>query len=99
MAYADIYNAANDANFQGRCWVAAWKAAQDILVEAANTPDHARRVAWATQILRDQASITGRQLAMIVLQNVTIAANPGAAADADLQFQINSAMDQLLTLG
>lgn len=99
MAYADIYNAANDVNWQGRCWVACWKAAQDILAEPENTPDHVRRVAWATNVMRDSAVITGRQLAMVVLQNATIATNPGAATDADIQFQVNASLPMLLAVG
>lgn len=100
MAYADIYNAANDtAIFQPRCQVAMWKAAQDILNEAENTPDHSRRVAWATNVMRDSVSITPKQLAMQVLRNSVIAANPGASTDNDIQFQVNSVLADLLTIG
>ena len=99
MAYADIYNAAVDANFQGRCQVAAWKAAQDILAEDPQTPDHERRHSWAVNVLRDATAITPKQLAMQVLRNATIAANPGASSDGDLQFQVNSIVGDLLTIG
>jgi len=99
MAYADIYNAATDPNWQGRCLVAVWKAAQDILSEDPGTQDHQRRKAWAVNVLRDGAAITPKQLAMQVLRNETIAANPGAASDSDLQFQVNSIVADLLTIG
>ncbi len=99
MAYADIYNAATDANWQGRCQVAMWKAAHDILAEDPGTPDHERRHDWAVSALRDQLTITPKQVAMQVLRNATIAANPGAATDSDIQFQVNSVLGDLLTIG
>lgn len=99
MAYADIYNAATDANWQGRCQVALWKAAHDILAEDPGTPDHERRHDWAVSALRDQLTITPKQIAMQVLRNATIAANPGAATDSDIQFQVNSILGDLLTIG
>ena len=99
MAYADIYNAATDANWQGRCQVAMWKAAHDILAEDPETPDHERRHDWAVSALRDQLTITPKQIAMQVLRNATIAANPGAATDSDIQFQVNSILGDLLTIG
>lgn len=99
MAYADIFNAATDANWQGRCQVAMWKAAHDIMAEDPQTQDHQRRTAWAINVLRDQVTITPKQLAMQVLRNAAIAANPGAASDNDLQFQVNSVLPDLLTIG
>jgi hypothetical protein len=36
---------------------------------------------------------------MQVLRNATIAANPGAATDSDIQFQVNSVLGDLLTIG
>ena len=99
MAYSDIFAAANDVTFQGRCLVATWKAAQDILTEAANTPNHQARIDWATRVLQDHANITPRQLAMQVLRNATIAANPSASTDSDLQFQVNSVLADLISIG
>lgn len=99
MAYADIFNAANDAMFQGRCLVAMWKAAQDISSEAPDTPNHGARMDWATRVLQDRTNITPRQLAMQVLRNGTIAANPGAASDGDIQFQVNSIVGELIAVG
>jgi hypothetical protein len=99
MALSDIYNAANDAMFQGRCLAAVWKAAQDITAEDPQTEGHARRYDWAVTVLRDSARITPRQLAMQVLRNATIASNPGAASDGDLQFQVNSIVADLMAIG
>lgn len=99
MAYADIYNAATDPNWQGRCLVAMWKAAHDIMSEDPGTADHARRKAWAVNVLRDGTAITYKQLAMQVLRNAAIAGNPEAASDSDIQYQVNSIIADLLTIG
>lgn len=99
MAYADIYNAAIDPLFQGRCQVAMWKAAQDIAAESPEAAAHMVRMDWATRVLQDRANITPRQLAMQVLRNATIAANPGASTDGDLQFQVNSMIEALISVG
>lgn len=99
MAYADIYNAANDSLFQGRCLVASWIAAGDIINEATNTSNHATRLDWANKVLSDRANLTHLQLAMQVLRNSTIAANPGAALDSDIQFQVNSIVPALILIG
>lgn len=99
MAYADIFNAANDTLFQGRCQVAMWIAAQNISAEDGATPQHQQRADWANRVLQDRATITPRQLAMQVLRNATIAASPGAALDGDIQFQVNSVIASLIAVG
>lgn len=99
MSYADTFAAANDSTFQGRCQVALWSAAGDIVAESPDTADHAARLAWAMRILQDRAAITARQLAIQVLRNATIAANPVGASDGDLQFQVNSILPSLLVIG
>ena len=99
MAYADTYAAVSDPIFCGRCMVAMWVAAQAIISEDPGAADHQRRYDWAVSVLRDQVSISPRLLAMQVLRNATIAANPTAAVDGDLQFQVNSIIADLITLG
>jgi len=99
MSYAAIFTAATDPAFQGRCLVAAWRAAQDILAEPTNTPNYGGRRGWATNILQGQARITNQQLAVQVLRNTTIAANPTAALDDNLQFQVNSIIADLVAIG
>lgn len=99
MSYTDIYTAANDAAFQGRCQVAMWKAAQDIASEAPGTEGHQARKDWATRVLQDRANITPRQLAMQVLRNPVIAAAPAAAGDDALQYQVNTVVADLIAIG
>jgi hypothetical protein len=99
MSYSDIFAAANDAAFQGRCQVAMWKAAQDIAAEGAATPNHSSRLDWAVRVLADRTNISPRQLAMQVLRNATIAAAPAASTDGDLQYQVNSVLESLIAIG
>ena len=99
MAYIDTFNAAEDAGFQGRCLVATWLAARDILAEAPETEDHVARLDWANRVLVERTNLTPRQLAVQVLQNSTIAANPTGASDGDIQFQVNSVIATLVRVG
>ncbi len=99
ISYTDLYNAVNAANFQSRCWVAVWKAAQDIVNEDQSVFGHTQRYDWAIKVLRDELNITGRQLAIQVCRNPTIANDPIAAADGDIQFQINSIIGNLMVIG
>ncbi len=98
MSLQSTFEAANDATFQGRCLAAAWKAAANILNESEQTPNHAARVEWALNILRDRQSITPRVLAMQVLRNATIAANPAAATDGDIEFAVASYLSDLILI-
>jgi hypothetical protein len=99
MNYAAVFGAANDPVFQGRCVVATWKAAQDVLTESPGTPNYAVRRQWALNTLRGNTAITPRNLAVQVLRNATIAASPATATDNDLQFQVNSILADLIEIG
>lgn len=94
--YEQIYIAANDAAFQGRCMVAMWHAANDIVNDTGKLKGHGD---WANRVLQDKATVTPRQLAMQVLRNASIAANPVVASDDDIQFQVNSILPSLIALG
>jgi len=99
MSLQAVYEASTDTTFQGRCVVATWIAAQAILAENPQTPKHAQRKDWATTILRSTQKITPQVLAIQVLQNPSIAANPTLASDGDIQFQVNSIIDTLIAIG
>jgi hypothetical protein len=99
MAYLDIFNAANDAAFQGRCLVAMWKSAQDIANEADTTPNHQARKDWSVRVLQDRANITPRQVAMQVLTNAVIASAPDTASDSDIQYQVNASLNAIIAIG
>lgn len=99
MGYAEIYSAANDAAFQGRCAVAMWTAANAIISEPANTENHAERFFWAQKVLRKQSSVTPDLLALQVLRNATIAGNPAAASDGDILYQVTQVIPDLIKIG
>lgn len=99
MAYADIYNAAVDPAFQGRCLVALWAAALPLIAEDPATANHAARQAWAMNALRDKLAVTTKQIAIQVLRNSVIAGNPTGAADNDILYQINQVLDDLIAIG
>lgn len=99
MSYATIFESANDATFQGRCRAALWDISQKVLAGDSGYPAAGMvsvqpldDTAYALRVLRDQTTVSDRVLAMQVLRNSTIAANPAASADNDLAWQINNAI-------
>jgi hypothetical protein len=99
MDYLGIYGMANDAAFQSRCRVAMWCAAQDISVEPEDTPDTTTRKEWAKRVLQDVVTIKPHVLAMQVLRNPVIAADPTSAPDDAIQFQVNAAISSIIAIG
>jgi len=97
MAYFDIWTNANDAAFQGKCWAALWDIANKVVAGDSGYPAAGQAAAataadysFAASVLKDEVRVTGRQLAQQVLRNGTIAADPSAATDNDLAWQINN---------
>lgn len=99
MSYLSIYQTAIDPDFQGRCLVACWTAARDILAEDRTVKNHRERIDWARRILRGGQNITPTQLAVQVLANATVAQKLKTAEDGDLQFVVNSVIDNLIEIG
>jgi hypothetical protein len=56
------------------------------------------RRGWAINILQGTQRATQKQIAVQVLRNVTIAANPASATDGDIQFQVNSVIAELVAI-
>ena len=99
MSYLAIYTAANDPDFQARCKVALWKAAYDITNEDPQTVNHEARLNWARTVQQGRLALTDATLAQAVLTNTTIAANPSAASDGDIQFQVSVLLACLIAQG
>jgi hypothetical protein len=99
MAFIDVFNAANDATFQGRCMAAAWQTAQHVVAgdEGYNVTPQSRDFAY--ELLRDKARITPRQVAMQVLRNLTIAGNVAASTDSDIDWQVKQVWTDLAGIG
>lgn len=101
--YLQLESCATNDDFQARCWWAARSCAEDIVNEAANTPNHAARVVWAGKVRLRQTNLNRETLAYHVLQNATIAAATGDAgantsSDGDIKFQVASIIDSILLL-
>lgn len=96
MAYSDIYSAAVNADHSLRkqTAVACHKAAVDILNESSSVELHAERVHWANKVLRDPVGWAAIAI-WKVLENSTIAADPAAATDNDVQFTVNGLVNTL----
>ena len=99
MSYLDTFNASKDSAFQGRCLVACWSAATDILTEDPLTPNHSDRKAWAVNMLRGQQKVSNEQLAIQVLRNSVIAAAPSTSSDSDLKFAVTTYLNDLIEIG
>jgi len=97
MSYAVIHDAAvaADSVLRKQITVAIAKAATDIFNEDPTTNGHERRMVWSRQV---QTSSGRNQMAdaMIwkVLENATIQAAPNSSPDGDVQFVVNSLVNQ-----
>lgn len=91
--YNDIYNLRySSSDLMNRTTVAVAKAAQDVLSEAQNTPNHAARLDWARAALDDARRMADRML-WGVLANGAIQNSGEASSDSDIQFTVNSLID------
>jgi hypothetical protein len=97
MTYLELETLVNDPDFQARCMWAARKAAEDIR----NNPEVATlQRKWSEKIIyTGRTNCTLQMLACQVLRNPTIQANGAASPDSDIQFQINSIIDDLAKIG
>lgn len=105
MAYIDIYNASIDANFQGRCLVAAREIARALVAGEAvssTTTDLqalAGSVDFAKRLLRKQETISKEQIAILILANTTIAANVAGSLDSDILWQTKEVWPVYVEIG
>ena len=102
MAYTDIHAAATDENhvLRKQTAVAIHKAAVDVVNEDAGTTNHSNRLTWARKVLGTGSGPTNEAAAWIwkVLENATIQAAPDTSSDNDVQFQVNSMVNDMANL-
>lgn len=97
MAYADIYNTANDAIvFQPRCYVACWLVAQDIISDV-NAPP--ARKDWAAKVMSEKLNITSRQLALQILRNDVVETQLNNATDQQILTATLERLNDLVSIG
>lgn len=94
MAFIDNWNNASDATFQGRCMGGLWKVCMTKKADSP-TPEETN---YIQRVMQDLQNITPRVLAMQVLRNATIAADPVNSSDGDLEWQLNQVWDDLLEI-
>jgi hypothetical protein len=99
MNYLGIYSTACDKDFQNRCRVAMWRAAQEITDQAPAPNSQDVRRDWAERVLREEVKITDRQLALQVLRKVSIADNPADTPDQDVQAQVDAVINSIIAIG
>lgn len=93
MAYVDVYNASIDETFQGRCLVAAREIAraivsgEEVSSSTVNLLTLSGSENFAKRVLRNMATISKEQIAILILANTTIAANVASSADSDILWQ------------
>jgi len=99
MSFSDIYTAANDATFQGRCLAAAWQTAQHVIAGDEGYDVTAPSKDFAYSLLRDQTRITAKQVAMQVLRNATVASNVVTSTDSDIDWQVKQVWSDFMSIG
>jgi hypothetical protein len=96
--YVELLQAAEDDTLNKKARVAVIIAADVVRAEAGATANHATRLAWASQALRDPIGEGKRALWCALAQNAGLtSAQLLAASDAALQTAINAAVDLLAT--
>lgn len=90
--FLELYALRFSENMKKRVTVAIAVAAQNILAEDGGTTNHANRVIWADEALKD-AQLMAEKIMWRVLGNASIAANGEASSDSDIQFVVNSLID------
>lgn len=96
MTYLTRFDLINNGQFRNRLQMALWIAASDVLKEAANTTNHSNRLEWAKDALQHVSDATEMQaVAVRATTNASIGANGNDSTDGDIQFVVNSLIDEL----
>ena len=100
-SYDTLYNILQQEIGSARLWrqtfVAMLKASADIKSEASNTSNHSKRLVWAASV-ENEPGVRLNEMKFSILQNATLQNNPDGATDADVQFVVNSLIDQFALL-
>lgn len=94
--YAELADLTGDAFFQKRIKFALLRAAYDVRNENTLTPNHLARDNWASRVLDGAQPIDLGRIAIGVVLNPSIGAAGASATDADIQFQVNSMVSDLV---
>lgn len=92
-----IFKIYNSSSIKSRVTAAILQASLDILNEAPETVNHAKRLLWAGQALSD-ATVHTTIMTSFVALNATVQAAGGLATDNDLKYIVNSNIDNAVTI-
>lgn len=92
--YASIFDMTTNATYAKQITIACRVAAQNVINESVNTPNHVNRVVWANAALSGHALLLST-IGQGVSMNGTIqaAAPAGPWNDSDIQFVVNGLID------
>lgn len=105
MAYVDVYNASIDETFQGRCLVAAREIAraivsgEEVSSSTVNLLTLSGSENFAKRVLRNMATISKEQIAILILANTTIAADVASSTDSDILWQTKEVWPVYVEIG
>lgn len=88
-ALANGFALSVNGQFRGIVQAAVCKAAYDITNESAGTTNHTERLVWAKATMKDPSTATD-QMVWLVLQNATVVASGTTFVENDIQFAVNS---------
>lgn len=97
----EIKGLREDPRLLGRVTVAVERAAVDILNEAPETADHAKRMAWAKRSVLTIGENRAQAYASLILrlafvENASLQEKALQATDNDVQFIVNSYIEKLI---
>ncbi len=92
MAYQDIYNLRHSSLLKAKVAVALANTARTVLTESATTANHAARLAWAKQVIKDIEG-AAEQILWGVVSNSTVQSGGETTADATIQTIVDSLVD------
>jgi hypothetical protein len=92
-----VFKVYNSATLRQRTQAAMIDAAFDIMNEAPATADHAKRMAWSADVMKDLPKMLNTMM-VFVSQNATVQAAGGAATDNDLTYIVVSSIPFTFTL-
>lgn len=95
--YAEIAALRRNPVLMDKVLVALTKAASDVMVEADTTSLHKARLRWAEKVF-PTPEVMYNLMIWRVLQNPTIQTNGEASADSDIQFVVNSLIDEFASV-
>lgn len=91
--YTQIAALRRNQALKDKIYVALTKAAADVRAEDPATANHKARLRWASKVY-PSPEVMCEQMMWDVLQNATIQTEGEAATDSDIQFVVNSLVNQ-----